>query len=434
MEKFAFGTDGVRGIYGKTITDEVAFRLGVALGERGSVLIGADNRPSSPALSSALAAGVRAGGGSPVFVGEATTPSLYYLLTVRRENCAVMVTASHNPPEHNGLKVFSREGKLGEAERRRIEEEAARAVCPVRSENLRAERGALSAYEDFLLDFAGDLSSVSVAVDLAGGAGFVFKDLLAKTGANVRVLNAREKGDRINENCGALFPSVVAGEVGKERLSLGVALDGDGDRVAAVNEKGEILDGDRVLYLLARRMKEKGALKKNKVALTVMSNSGVLESLSEAGIEAISCAVGDSALVETMKAEGLNLGGEQSGHIVLGDRLMTGDALLVGIALMKIVKEDGKLPDLSSLKVYPQVLLNVPVRDKKRALAGSVRETAERVKAALGKGRVLVRESGTESVVRVMIEHPSREKAKEAAEEIAKVVRSEDARRSVADR
>ena len=173
-------------------------------------------------------------------------------------------------------------------------------------------------------------------------------------------------------------------------------------------------------------MKEAGRLKRNKIALTVMTNGGILESLSEKGIEAVSCAVGDSAVTATMKAEGLNLGGEQSGHIVLGDLLMTGDGLLVGLALAKIVKEEGSLPDLSGVKVYPQVLRNVPVRDKTRALSPRVREKAETIKTAFEKGRVLVRASGTENLVRVMVEHPSRETAEEAAEELARAIRSED--------
>ena len=426
MEKFEFGTDGVRGIYGKTITDEAAFRLGFALGREGDVLIGADNRPSSPLLVAALAAGVRKGGGTPIFAGLLTTPALYYSLRERSEPFAVMVTASHNPPDHNGLKVFSREGKLEERERRKLEEETARCPFSLSYEAIAPDREIKEAYEAFLLRFAGDLSGVRLAVDLAGGAGFAFKDLLAKTGAEARLLNARERGDAINETCGALFPSVVAKETAAFGASLGFALDGDGDRIAAANEKGEILDGDRIAYVLACKMKEAGRLKRNKIALTVMTNGGILESLSEKGIEAVSCAVGDSAVTATMKAEGLNLGGEQSGHIVLGDLLMTGDGLLVGLALAKIVKEEGSLPDLSGVKVYPQVLRNVPVRDKTRALSPRVREKAETIKTAFEKGRVLVRASGTENVARVMIEHPFLRKAEEAAEELARAIRSED--------
>ncbi len=425
MKKSVFGTDGVRGIYGKTLTDETAFRLGVALGSRGDVLLGGDNRVSTPALLSALAAGVKAGGGIARSVGLVTTPALYYLLTKREEPFAVMVTASHNPPEHNGLKVFSREGKLGEKDRLSIEEAMAKAEIPLAYEEPKVENEALSRYEDFLLSFAGDLSGVSVLIDLAGGAGYAFRDLLQKTGATVFVRNARHTGEKINENCGALFPSVLRKEVLAVRADLGFALDGDGDRIVAANGKGEILDGDKILYLLACRMKERGKLKRHKVALTVMTNSGVLESLSEKGIEAVCSAVGDAAVVETMRAEGLNLGGEQSGHIVLGDLLMTGDALLVGIALMKIQKEEGRLPD-PSVTIYPQVLLNVPVRDKTAALSSKVRETAEKIKGAFEKGRVLVRASGTENLIRVMTEHPSFERAESAAKEIARVIEEED--------
>lgn len=423
MENLTFGTDGIRGIYGKTLTDGDAFRLGAALGSSGDVLIGSDNRPSSPSLVSALAAGVARAGGRAVYTSLITTPALYYCLTRREETYAVMVTASHNPPSHNGLKVFSRRGKLSEEERDRVTEEMASCTYAPSYAAVRGDPSILSLYEEFILSFAGDLSGVKVAVDFAGGALFAFKELLKKTGATVFPLNDRRNGDRINEEAGALFPSVTARAVKEVSADMGFAADGDGDRIAAVNKGGEILDGDKILYLLACKMKEEGTLRKNTIALTVMTNSGVLESLEKKGIRALSCAVGDSAVTKAMETEKLSLGGEQSGHIVLGDYLMTGDALLVGTALMKMIKQEGGLPDLSGLKVYPQILLNVPVRDKKAALTNEVREAAEKIKESFGVGRVLVRESGTENLVRVMTEHPSRERAEEAASALAELIR-----------
>ena len=422
MNKTLFGTDGIRGIYGESLTEETAFRLGAALGDEGSVMLGRDNRPSSPALARALACGVLSRGGEISAVGVTTTPALYYLLTQSAATHAVMVTASHNPPEHNGLKVFTKQGKPTEAERRRLEDKIAHIEPTPCSPFRYTETQDLSPYTHYVAKAIGSLKGIRVVLDCAGGAASVFKGLYREMGADEITLNAREDGSRINDRCGALHPEVCAAEVIKRKADLGISVDGDGDRIMLITRSGRILDGDYTTYLLACRMKEKGTLCKNTVAMTVMTNGGILKSLSERGIRVVSTAVGDSALAETMQAEGLNLGGEQSGHVILGDYLRTGDGILVGAAIMKSMLEEGDIDAFPSPLIYPQILLSLPVKDRSVACDPALRRLATRIKEELREGRVLLRASGTESVVRIMVEHPDAKVVREAAEQLKDAV------------
>ena len=409
------------------MTEETAFRLGFALGKKGNVLIGRDNRLSSPALAQALAYGVRRAGSDAQAVGCVTTPALYYLLTRLPFSYGVMITASHNPPTHNGLKVFTKEGKPDEEARREIEERMRRAPRSVDSDlPLQEDPSLLSLYEGFFREKIGRLDGMSAVVDFAGGAGYAFKGLLGTLGVRVIPLNLCETGDQININSGALHPEACAEATRRAGADIGFALDGDGDRIIAADSRGEILDGDRILYSLALRMKARGVLRRDKVAMTVMTNSGVLKSLSEGGISVLSCAVGDSAVAQTMREEGLSLGGEQSGHIILGDLLMTGDALLVGGALLKSIREDGPLSLSPRPAIYPQICVNIPVRDKRIAEDPDLRALAASLKEELGEGRVLLRASGTEELIRLMIEHPDREKALTAADTLRRAIAKEE--------
>ena len=415
MNKIAFGTDGIRGIYGKTLTENTAFCLGAALGKEGELLLGRDNRPSSPALARAFICGAASVGGRVRAVGVITTPALYYLLSISSCAYAVMITASHNPPSHNGLKVFTKRGKLMESERREIEREAI-AVTPVPCGGFPLkEEHDLAPYINYLKSKISRLDGVTAVVDYAGGAGSALQGLYEGMGAKVIPLNAREDGARINEGCGALYPNACLKEVKASGADLGISIDGDGDRIIATTKDGKILDGDMITYLLACRMRRKGALNRNRVAMTVMTNGGVLKSLTKQGITPVSCAVGDAALAETMRAEGLNLGGEQSGHVILGDYLPTGDGLLVGAVLLKSILEDGALSRTPPPEVYPQVQLNLPVRDRSVASDPDVQALALRLKEELKDARILVRASGTENLVRIMVEHPSAALAKSAA-------------------
>ena len=431
MEDLKFGTDGIRGVYGERLTEETAYRLGAALGGEGEVLIGRDNRPSSPALARAVAEGVIAAGGRAQAVGLTTTPALFFLTQRSDAAYGVMVTASHNPPAHNGLKVFTREGKPSAALRRRIEEGMARApVGAASSTPYREDPAMLEPYRDFFRRRVGRLDGMRAVVDFAGGAGYAFRGLLEDLGVKLTPLSLRESGDRINESCGALHPALSAAETRRIGADLGFALDGDGDRIIASDRRGEILDGDRILYLLACRMKKRGTLTRNKAVMTVMTNGGVVKSLSEKGIEVISCAVGDSAVAEAMKSEGLNLGGEQSGHIILGDHLMTGDALLVGALLLKSIREEGPLEETPRPTIYPQVRRDLPVRDNSLAVHPAIVSLASALKESLGEGRVLVRASGTENLIRIMTEHPDEDIARRSAERLRRAIQElDDSRR-----
>ena len=415
-----FGTDGIRGIYGESITDEAAYALGRALAQKGKLLVARDNRLSSPALAAALLGGA---GNKASYLGVATTPCLYYLLTRSDADYGVMITASHNPPEHNGLKVFDKEGKLAERAREDIVRAMKKESACVTYRECTPQNERKKAYRDFIKETIGSLSNVRAVVDYAEGATCEYKDILPSLGADITPLHSLGDGSRINVDCGALHPRHLAKEVQSKHADIGFAVDGDGDRIVAVTKTGDILDGDAILYLLARKMLKEGRLPHRKIALTVMTNSGVLKSLTELGVTPVSCNVGDAAVVETMKCEGLALGGEQSGHIVLGEHLMTGDALLVGATLMKMIKEGEPIERPKELLVYPQCLINVPVRDKNVAYSDEVQSLAAAKKKALSYGRVLVRASGTEALVRVMVECPDAKVAETTAREIAEKVR-----------
>ena len=419
MNTSHFGTDGIRGIYGKEVTDETAYRLGAALAKRGSILLARDNRLSSPRLASAFLGGVRAAGGEASSLGLSTTPALFYAFTHSGAENAVMITASHNPPDHNGLKVFDKAGKLGKDACREIEEEMQSiSFSSVSYHKQKTDPSLLESYRAFFREAVGRLDGVKVAFDYAGGAGYAFRDLLPSLGAEVFPLGLSEKGGGINVGCGALFPEALLKETLRVKADLGVALDGDGDRILVVTKEGDILDGDALLYLLARKMKKEGRLAKDKVALTVMTNSGVLKSLTEIGVTPVLCNVGDSAVTAAMKAEGLNLGGEQSGHLILGDLLMTGDGLLVGGMLLKMLRAGEPVLRPKELTVYPQCRIDLCVADKSVAYAEATQAFAAKIKARLPEGRILVRASGTENVVRIMAECPDASLAEKCAREI----------------
>ncbi|MBP5405373.1 MAG: hypothetical protein J6Y74_05490 [Clostridia bacterium] len=419
MNTSHFGTDGIRGIYGKDVTDETAYRLGAALAKRGKILLARDNRLSSPILASAFLGGVTAAGGRFSFLGLSTTPALYYAFTHSDAETAVMITASHNPPDHNGLKVFDKAGKLGNDACRALEEEMQSiSLSSVSYRTEREDPSLLEGYRAFFREAVGRLDGLKVAFDYAGGAGYVFRDLLPSLGAEVFPLGLSEKGDAVNVGCGALFPGALREETLRVKADLGIALDGDGDRILVVTKEGDILDGDAILYLFARKMKREGSLAKDKVALTVMTNGGVLHSLTEIGVTPVLCNVGDSAVTAAMRSEGLSLGGEQSGHIVLGDLLMTGDGILVGGMLLKMLRAGEPVLLPKELTVYPQSRIDLRLPDKSVAYAEATQAFAAEVKARLPRGRVLVRASGTENVVRIMTECPDAALAEACAREI----------------
>ncbi len=443
-----FGTDGIRGqanVY--PMTGEVIFEVGRALAmvfrlgdghARQCVLIGKDTRLSGYMLEDALASGLCSMGVDVLQVGPIPTPGLAFLTVDMRCAAGAMITASHNPYDDNGVKFFSRDGfKLPDEVEARIEslmdsDELDR-HRPVGREIGRARRidDATGRYIVFLKHtFPNELTleGLRIVVDCAHGAAYkVAPTVFQELGADVVALHAEPNGTNINQDSGAVHPDRLVAAVSEAGADLGIALDGDADRVVLCDERGEIVDGDAVLGLCALDMQERGTLAKRSVVATVLSNLGLEAALERAGIQLLRAPVGDRYVVELMRREGLNLGGEQSGHIVFLDHTTTGDGLLTSLqVLARMLRSQRRLSELAAgFERVPQVLHAVAVRDKPPLdEIGALQDTLRRVEGELaGKGRVLVRYSGTEPIARVMVEGEDAERIERAAQEICGVLR-----------
>jgi len=439
-----FGTDGVRGLANEFLTPELALGLASAAvlelgsGERPLVYAGRDPRPSGELLEAAVVAGVLAAGGDVVRLGVIPTPAV--ALAVARGAATeapgalgIMISASHNPMPDNGIKLFGPGGsKVPDDVEDRIEARlGAAAERPVGAAvgRVRADFGGQAQwYVDALTSTVEtDLAGVRVVVDCANGAAAqVGPAAYRAAGADVTVLNDDLSGYRINDNCGATHLDVLQAAVLAAGADVGLAHDGDADRCLAVNAAGEVVDGDQILAVLAVGSKERGRLAHDAVAVTVMSNLGFRQAMTAHGIAVEETAVGDRYVLERMLARGLSLGGEQSGHTILLDHAPTGDGVLTGLALLARIASTGRsLADLAAvMQRLPQALVSVAVADKQAAL-DTTRELAAVVEAELdGQGRVLVRPSGTEPLLRVMVEAPTQDAAQAAAERIASAVRA----------
>ncbi len=439
-----FGTDGVRGEANVELTPELAMRLGwaavmVLAGEnpRPRLLLGKDTRLSGDMLEGALVAGICSAGGDVELLGVIPTPAVAHLTRTRKVDAGVVISASHNPARDNGIKFFHRDGyKLPDA----LEREMERLVAGVetqakpRGDQVGCCRPAVGAEEEYLEHLLSvaqpDLSGIKVVVDCAHGASYrVAPELLRRLGARVIPLHVEPDGLNINRECGSTHCKALQRKVVEEGALLGLAFDGDADRLIAVDEEGKLADGDHIMAICAVRMKEEGTLRENSVVATVMSNLGFHLAMRREGIRVHQTAVGDRYVLEKMLEGGFNLGGEQSGHIIFLDHSTTGDGLVTAIKLLEAVRESGeKLSSLSKLVVkVPQLLVNVRVRDKeswseRKTLLSALRAWEER----LGdRGRVLLRPSGTEPVLRVMVEAVDGELAERAARELAALVERE---------
>jgi phosphoglucosamine mutase len=437
-----FGTDGIRGIADKDpITRELGQSLGRALvlycrnkAIEPSLVIGRDTRSSGERLEYAVASGARAVGGKVYGLGEIPTPGVAYLTRELGGGAGVVISASHNPYEYNGFKVFSSEGlKLSLEEEAEVESLIHSTSGPLPKE----DHGSLTVLEDareryisFLeKTVPGDMSlgDMNIILDCANGATYqVAPALFERLNARATILFSSPNGENINRGCGSQHTESLQKKVIEERADVGLAFDGDGDRLVAIDEKGNPLTGDQVLTICAKMLKDEGKLKNDLVVSTIMSNMGFSLALKEFGIEQVSAKVGDRYVMEEMRARGANLGGEDSGHLIFFDYHTTGDGLLSALQVIRAIKTFNRpLSELSRMmKVFPQTLMNVQVKikpdiEKVPALVGEI----QRVESVLGeKGRVLVRYSGTEPVCRVMVEGEHRETVKKCAGEIASVV------------
>jgi phosphoglucosamine mutase len=435
-----FGTDGVRGVAGTDLTRDLAFGLGraavVVLGRHGegrpTFLVGRDTRRSGEWLETALADGIRSAGGDVILAGVEPTPAIAFLTIELGASSGVVISASHNPPEDNGIKFFSRDGtKLSDELEDEIEGLLVETSVPAAEPgSIVVREGGRERYLEHLLASAdAPLDGMSIVVDCANGAASAFApQLLRRLGADVHPIFDRPDGDNINVGCGALHPEVVAAEVVRLGADAGVAHDGDADRALFADARGNVIDGDQVLAACAISMHERGLLAGDLVVTTVMANLGFHRAMGEAGISVAETQVGDRYVLEEMLRSGAVLGGEQSGHVIFRAQATTGDGLLTAVRFLSLAASRGQTVEelASCMRRFPQVLVNVRVDDPAGLDGASdVWETVRRSERELGnRGRVLVRASGTEPLVRVMVEAEAADDAARLADELATVVRS----------
>ncbi len=449
MGRKLFGTDGIRGVANiEPMTAEMMVRLGRAAAHvfkerksgRHRIVIGKDTRLSGYMLENALASGICSMGVDILLVGPLPTPGIAFITSSMRADAGVVISASHNPYQDNGIKFFDRDGfKLPDEVEAEIEEHIFNGeldhVRPTAEEVGKAFRvdDAVGRYVVYLKStFPSHLTleGIRIVVDCANGAAYrVAPAVFEELGAEVIPIGIHPDGSNINADCGSLHPECVAEEVRARGAHLGIALDGDADRVIVVDEHGNEVDGDHIMAICARDLQARGRLKGGAVVATVMSNLGLERSLAEVGLGLVRTRVGDRYVVERMRADGYNFGGEQSGHLVFLDHATTGDGVLAALQLLAVVVGSGKpLSELARvMEAVPQVLQNVRVREKRPVedLPG-VQRVLRAVEAELGKdGRVLVRYSGTEPKLRVMVEGDDEDRIRAMAAEICEAVRRE---------
>lgn len=441
-----FGTDGVRGVANSELTPELAFKLGRFGGyiltksskDKPKVLIGRDTRISGEMLEGALAAGLLSVGAEVMRLGVISTPGVSYLTRVMSAEAGVMISASHNPVADNGIKFFGSDGfKLSDEQEAEIE-----ALLDEEEDRLpRPTGGDIGSMTDY---FEGgqkylqylkqtvdeDFTGLHVALDCAHGAtSTLAMHVFADLDADLTSMGASPNGLNINDHVGSTHPEKLAELVVEKHADIGLAFDGDGDRLIAVDENGTIVDGDKIMYICGKHLHSEGRLKKGTVVSTVMSNLGFYKAIEENGMTSVKTAVGDRYVVEEMRKNEYNLGGEQSGHIVFLDYNTTGDGLLTGLQLVNIMKVTGKkLSELAAeMTIFPQKLVNVRVTDKHAVTDNA--KVAEEIAAVeqemAGEGRVLVRPSGTEPLVRVMVEASTVEDCTRYVDRIVEVVQAE---------
>ena len=442
-----FGTDGVRGVANTELTAELAYKLGKygayvltrhSDGNQTKILVGRDTRISGDMLESALVAGILSTGADAYIVGEIPTPAIAYLTRKYGADAGVVISASHNSFEYNGIKFFNKSGfKLSDEIENEIEsyilggielEDIPSGVSLGRA--IHEVENAESDYINFAAESAmADLSGLKIAIDCANGASFkVAPATLRKLGIEVYTISDKPDGLNINFECGSTHIEQLQAYVKEADVDAGIAFDGDADRLIAVDENGNVVDGDVIMGLIAMHLKEKGGLAQNLLVGTVMSNLGLIQSMSKHGIDVLQTKVGDRYVLEKMIETDGCIGGEQSGHIILFNHNTTGDGLVSAIALLSVLKLSGKkLSELAEeITILPQVLVNVKVKNEYKKTLTDIKEVAqvaaEIEKKYQGTGRLLLRPSGTEPLVRIMIEGTDYDEIKKDAEKLARAV------------
>lgn len=438
-----FGTDGIRGIANKELTPELAFKVGragayiLSKGEKGRIVLGKDTRKSGDMLEAALTAGICSIGLDVITLGVVPTPAVAYLARKYDALAGIVISASHNPVEYNGIKFFNGNGyKLNDA----VEDEIERLILnneeiplrPIKEDvgHTIIEEDGYNYYIDHLKStIKGDLKGIKVAVDCGNGALYkIAPKLLEELNAEIIVINDKPNGGNINVECGSTNPSMIQSLVLETKADIGLSFDGDGDRLIAVDESGNIVDGDHILAICGTYLHDNGKLNNNVVVGTVMTNMGLDVYLESKNIDIVKTAVGDRYVLEEMLANGYVLGGEQSGHIIFLEHNTTGDGLLTGLQLIQVMKETGrKLSELNSIMTnFPQVLINAKVKNELKNLYledEKIKSEIEKIEKMFhGEGRVVIRPSGTEPLVRVMIEGKDRKKIEDIAKGLARLI------------
>ena len=441
-----FGTDGARGVANTEISCTLAMDIGRAAAmvvardhhkRKPVFLVGHDTRISHDMLESAIAAGLCSVGADVVTLGTVPTPAVAYLVANSDADAAIMLSASHNPYEFNGIKIFGAEGfKLTDEEEMEIEEIVLDHILPYDLKwndelgVIRSGETLVEQYIDHIVSTVeGDLSGIRVAADCANGsASATAAKIFAKLGADVTILNDKPNGVNINDNCGSTHIDVLGKYVRENGFDLGVAFDGDADRCLAVDESGELVDGDKLIAIFSSQLKQEGKLANNTAVVTVMSNMGFFKFAEQAGIHVEKTSVGDRYVLQNMLEHGHCIGGEQSGHIIFREFMTTGDGQLTAVQLLRAIKKSGKkLSELAQLmQVYPQVILNVRAdKEMKRMVKvdeGVLKRQQQLEEGMNGNGRILVRPSGTEPVIRIMVEGLDREAIMNAAKSMEQII------------
>ena len=441
-----FGTDGARGVANTEISCTLAMDIGRAAAmvvardhhkRKPVFLVGHDTRISHDMLESAIAAGLCSVGADEVTLGTVPTPAVAYLVANSDADAAIMLSASHNPYEFNGIKIFGAEGfKLTDEEEMEIEEIVLDHILPYDLKwndelgVIRSGETLVEQYIDHIVSTVeGDLSGIRVAADCANGsASATAAKIFAKLGADVTILNDKPNGVNINDNCGSTHIDVLGKYVRENGFDLGVAFDGDADRCLAVDENGELVDGDKLIAIFSSQMKREGKLANDTAVVTVMSNMGFFKFAEQAGIHVEKTSVGDRYVLQNMLEHGHCIGGEQSGHIIFREFMTTGDGQLTAVQLLRAIKKSGKkLSELAQLmQVYPQVILNVRAdKEMKRMVKvdeGVLKRQQQLEEGMNGNGRILVRPSGTEPVIRIMVEGLDREAIMNAAKSMEQII------------
>ena len=439
-----FGTDGIRGEVGKSpITADILLKVGWAVGsvlkeqnENASVIIGKDTRVSGYLFESALEAGFLSAGVNVGMLGPMPSPAIAYLTQAFSATAGVVISASHNLYQDNGVKFFSSKGvKLNDETQKAIEKKISMPMSSVGSASIgkaRRYEQALGRYIEFCkstFDKSCDLSNLKIIIDCANGATYhIAEDVFSELGASVSMINNTPDGYNINRDCGATDTKHLQKEVLENNADLGIAFDGDGDRLIMVDHKGQKVDGDELVFIIANAWKESGDLKSNKVVGTKMTNLGIQLAFAEIGVSFIEADVGDRHVMDQLIEHKAVLGGEGSGHIICLNKSTSGDGIIAALQVLEVISKTGKtlLELKSKMTKYPQVLINVKTDTKVNLQEESkLSQAINSVESKLSKtGRVLVRESGTEPLVRVMVESSNYGLAKESAEELAKIIKS----------